>query len=347
MKDSIEYVLEKLKTHDLVMIGERHWTHEEPMFLQEILRHCYDRSPINYLYLEFGRFVDQSKLELFLSSASYDPRPVIEILRDSYELGWGYQEYLDIFRLVYEMNQSSPPSQRVEIILTAGPPDEIDLWASLQEFLHTPIRMQEDKKNRLVGWLDDALRDRDRFMASIIEATLLQYQGLKGIFYGGYAHIRKNMHKKDYGRVHLKLGGLLDQAYPGRVFSITLHQMPRDWADPRSNDIVETLLERSGRPIGFDLSDHQVGDLRTFYSGIIESEKLRQMFDGYIILNRNRDYNRCAFVPGFYDDEFAKIVWERLRKHGYLERLPHEFEEYVHRMPTGEELMALIEKGLT
>jgi len=347
MKDPVDYVLGKLETHDLVMIGERHWTHEEPMFLHEVLRHCYEQRPINYLYLEIGRFVDQCKVESFLSSASYDPSTVIEILRDSYDLGYGYQEYLDVFRFIYEMNQSSPPSRRVEIILTDGPPDEIDLWATIQEFLHTPTRMHEDEKNRLVGWLDDALRDRDRFMASIIEATFLQYQGLKGIFYGGYAHIRKNIHKKDYGRMHFKLGGLLDQAYPGRVFSITLHQMPRDWADPKSNEAVEALLERSGRPIGFDLSGHQIGDLRTFYSGIKESEKLSQMFDGYVILNRNGDYHKCAFVPNFYDDEFAKIVWERLRKHGYLERLPHEFEEYRRRIPTGEELMALIEKGLT
>jgi len=71
------------------------------------------------------------------------------------------------------------------------------------------------------------------------------------------------------------------------------------------------------------------------------------MFDGYIILNKNQDYHRCAFVPGFYDDEFAKIAWERLRKHGYLERLPPEFEEYKSRTPTGKELMALIEKGFT
>jgi len=104
MKGSVEYVLWKLKTHDLMMIGERHWTHEEPMFLQEVLRHCYKESPINYLFLEFGRFVDQVKVETFLSSASYDPRSVIEILRDSYELGWGYQEYLDIF--MWESNLS-------------------------------------------------------------------------------------------------------------------------------------------------------------------------------------------------------------------------------------------------
>ncbi len=67
--------------------------------------------------------------------------------------------------------------------------------------------MQEDKKNRLVGWLNDALIDRDRFMTSIIEVTFLQYQGLKGIFFGGVALVNKSIEHSDGAAFKVKVIG--------------------------------------------------------------------------------------------------------------------------------------------
>lgn len=128
MSGSVDYVVRKLNDHDLVMIGERHWTHEEPVFIQKVLMRCYEEIPINYLFLEFGRFVDQAKAEAFLSSPNFDSTPVVDILRNSYEFGWGYQEYFDIFKLIYEENHSRPPPRRVKIILVDGPPDGVELW---------------------------------------------------------------------------------------------------------------------------------------------------------------------------------------------------------------------------
>ena len=59
-----------------------------------------------------------------------------------------------------------------------------------------------------------------------------------------------------------------------------------------------------------------------------------------------KDYHPCRLIPGFYDDEFAKTVWNKFRKAGVLEKLPPKWEEFKKRDPTGDELRKMIEQGL-
>ena len=116
-QDPIEYVLKKLEICDLVMIGERHWTHEEPVFIQNLIKRCYEKNAIKVVFLEFGRFADQGKIDAFMAADKYDPKPIIDILRDSDDLGWGYQEYFDIFKLIYDENHKRPSSEQIKLVL--------------------------------------------------------------------------------------------------------------------------------------------------------------------------------------------------------------------------------------
>jgi len=66
--------------------------------------------------------------------------------------------------------------------------------------------------------------------------------------------------------------------------------------------------------------------------------------NNFIMLNRGKGYQPCAFVPGFYDDDFANAVWDRFREAGYLDRLPPALSKWKDRAPTGAELTWMVEE---
>jgi len=341
-QDPIEYVLRKLEHYDLVMIGEHHWTHEQPTFVQNLIKRCYETNAINVVFLEFGKFTDQGKIDAFMESANYDPKPVIDVLRNSYDFGWGYQEYFDIFKLIYNENSKRSPSERIKLVLVDPSFDDVDLWSHFYKCLKLSP-MPEKQKASMAGSLYDATTDRDSRMADVIEMYRYKMNLRKGIYYAGSSHIRKDLQKKDYGRRYFSAGGTLARKYPGRVCCLTFHMKPRLWQNLSDFDHVEEFYKTYGKPFAVDTNDPLISHLKLKSDIAKKGVALHEAIDGYIVLNRDKDYQPCAFIPGFYDDEFAKVVWDRLRKDKQrFERLPPE----LRKTPTGEELMKMMEQGL-
>jgi hypothetical protein len=340
-QDPIEYVLRKLEHYDLVMIGEHHWTHEQPTFIQNLIKRCYETNAINVVFLEFGKFTDQGEIDAFMEFGKYDPKPVIDVLRNTYDFGWGYQEYFDIYKLIYEENRKRRASERIRLILVYGPPDDINIEKELYKCIENS-EMQEKQKWSVVGWLRDAITDRDLFMAEVIDVHLFKPK-LKGIYYAGCSHIRKDLRQKDNGRRYFSAGGILARKYPGRACCLTFHMKPRLWQNLSDFNHVEEFYKTYGKPFAVDTNDPLISHLKLKSDIAKKGVTLHEAIDGYIVLNRDKDYKPCAFIPGFYDDEFAKVVWDRLRKDKQrFERLPPE----LRKTPTGEELMKMMEQGL-
>lgn len=344
-QDPIEYVLGKLQDYDLVMIGERHWVRQEPIFIQNLIKRCFEKDAIDVVFLEFGHFKEQGTIDAFMEAKEYDPQPVVEVLRNSTDIGWGYQEYFDIFNLIYDENRKRSPSERVKLVLVNPSFDDVDLWSHFYKCLKLSP-MPEKQKASMAGSLYDATTDRDSCMADVIEMYRYEMNLIKGIYYAGGDHIRKDLQKKDYGRRYFSTGGMLARKYPGRVCCLTFHNAPDSWQDVNDFSYVEDLFRKHGSYFALDTSDPAVKHLRLKGDIFKEGIALNEAFDGYIMLNQDSDYQPCDFIPGFYDDEFAKIVWDKLCKRGILEKLPKELERYKTKTPTGEELMELMKQGL-
>jgi len=343
LQDPIEYVLRKLEDCDLVMIGERHWVREEPIFIQNLIKRCYEKNAINAVFLEFGKFEDQGKIDAFMEYDKYDPKPVIDVLRNSYEFGWGYQEYFDIFKLIYDENSKRPPSERIKLVLVDPSFDAVDLWSHFYQCLKlSPV--PEKQKAAMAGSLYDATIDRDSRMADVIEMYRYDLNLCKGIYYAGGSHIRKDLQKKDYGRRYLSAGGILARKYPGRVCCLTFHNEPEFWQNISDFNSLEELFRSHGRSFATDTDDPRISHLKLKSDIVQQGIALNEAYDGYIMLNLNSDYEICPIIPGFYDDEFAKIVWDRLRNRGLLEKLPPELSQWKEKTPTGEELTRMVEE---
>jgi len=339
-QDPIEYVLRKLEDYDLVMIGERHWVREEPTFIQNLIKRCYEKNAINVVFLEFN-FEDQGKIDAFMDSAEYDPKPVIDVLRNDNGFGWGYQEYFDIFKLIYDENRKRPPSERIKLVLVDPSFDDVDLWSYFNECLKLSPLLNKQKTS-MVGSLSDTIRDRDRRMADVIEMYRYEMNLVKGIYYAGGSHVRKDLKKKGYGRRYFSAGGILARTYPGRVCCLTFHKKPKFWQNTSDFDCLEELFKSHKRPFAVDTSNPKISHLKLKSDVLQEGIALTEAYDGYIMLNLNSNYQICSIIPGFYDDKFAKIVWDRLRKKGLLEKLPPELSKWKEKTPTGEELKWII-----
>ena len=336
--DLAGYVVSKLKHFDLLMIGERHWTKEEPLFLQEVLRRCHEQCPIQYLFLEFGQFEDQAKVERFLRAPRFDPAPIIEILQNGDSLGWGYQEYFDIFKLVHDLNHSRPADRGIEIVLVNGAPDDVSLWPLLQKKYVGQSPRSREFTEPMVGELNDAMTDRDRFMADVIELHLLGAgTPSKGIYFAGSYHVQKCLTQKDYGhhRRYLATGGLLDRSYPGRVFGVALQLPGYFWQDRAPQKALEQLYADTGKPFAFDTANSSLGQLKLANRLVKDGVPLSQAFDGYIILNSETNYHRCTMMPEVYTDEFAKRAWPALQR----EIGPVDAE------PSGKAMMRIVEEA--
>jgi hypothetical protein len=340
--EPIEYVLGKLKDYDLVMIGERHWRRQEPLFIQNLIKRCFETNAINVVFLEFGRFEDQEKIDAFMDSQTYDPKPIIDALRNCTIFGWGYQEYFDIFKLIYDENSKRPAAEKIRLILTDPELKGISFDAQLYNCLkNSPL--PEKKKWQVIAWIRDSIKDRDQSMSAVIEAYIFQ-SGLKGIYYAGSSHIRKDLQKKDNGRQYFSTGGILTRKYPGRVCCLTFHKQPEFWQNVNSFNYLEELFQSFGKSFAVDTKDPPISRLKLKSDVLQDGVSLSEAFDGYVILNLDKDYQPCSHVPDFYDDEFAKIVWDRLRGNGVLERLPQELAKWKDKTPTGSELTWMVEE---
>lgn len=345
-QDPIEYVLEKLEQFDLVMIGEHHYTRELPTFIQDVIKRCYEKDAIDFLFLEFGQFEDQGKIEAFLKSNEYNPQFVIDTLRNCYDFGWGYKEYFDIFKLIYDKNKNRREKEKIQIVLVDGPPSTISMQRALYECFDGSSLSEKDKWHK-ASWLREGIAGRDPFMAEVMAIYLFEGRQQKGIYYAGSAHIRNDLRKKGYGLHLFSAGGILSRKYPGRVCSLTFHKEQQDWQNASDFNFFEQLYERYAKPFVIDTADPRINRFKLKSDVTSQGVPLTEAFDGYIVLNLYEDYHDCSFVPGFYNDNFAKEIWEKVRKD--IERLteiPPELEKFKDRPWSGKELRELMKQGL-
>jgi hypothetical protein len=133
------------------------------------------------------------------------------------------------------------------------------------------------------------------------------------------------------------------------VFSIAIHPSPVVW---RGKDSLQQLKRRWTRPVAFDLDKSEVGGVKLVSGIVAEGVPMREVYDGYIFLTRDQDYQPATLMPEVYTDAFAKGVYEKLQQKRklQLENTPAYFPDelrvmhilLMERPPTGMELMRII-----
>jgi hypothetical protein len=105
-----QYVLDKFLDHDIVFLGEWHYVRQNPILVRKLIPLLHQRG-VNTLCLEFARRIDQPLIDSLLAGTSYDEQLARLITFRQY-VHWGFQEYVDIYRSAWQLNQTLPPQGR-------------------------------------------------------------------------------------------------------------------------------------------------------------------------------------------------------------------------------------------
>lgn len=323
--DATEYVLDKLRNYQVVAIGEDHWIADHTPFFCKILKEAAKNKETrpNVVALEFGSELDQETAQNVALSATFEPDSVIKILQHAPDiLGNPYKEYFDVFKCVWEVNQTLPKEERISIRL-------LDPAGVQDSFNQTPMQ-----------------RGRDRDMSMYNKLRFDFVRGNKIIFYAGQAHTQHQIRGyKQRGREYYynypSAGFLIKASYPKDVFTIDLwaplnmgagyKENPEtgNWYEKNNGMYDQAFQEYGNKPCGFDITegpwseitmmnyfctpgkeDDWYPEIVTDASPYTREVRLSSLVDGIVFVKPSKDFTGGHLID-IYTPEFIEICKQR------------------------------------
>ncbi len=300
-----EYVVEKFRDHDVVILGEYHRIRENVLLVHELIPLLH-RSGIRVLATEFARREDQRLIDSLLAGGDYD-EPLAREITFRQLMSWGFQEYVDIFRAAWELNHSLPDSvPHFRIIGMNDSPD----WSV--------VKTQEDREK------DEIKRQVWRGGGEHLWAksvTDVVSTGEKALVYCGIHHgfSRYNQPIVSEGKFirfdTTRTGNYLRRALGDRVMTVFLHAL---WP-PRSGYGSEHVYAADGQidalfaelgaqyyPVGIDLTGAPFGNLtgaKSVYSQGYADFTIGQFADGWIFQCPLSQYHGVTPIADFITEQ--------------------------------------------
>lgn len=283
-----DYLVTAVQRHDCVLLGETHHVRENCAFVAASLSPLYERAGLRVFATEFLRQRQTAAMQLLVTAAEYDEAKVVGLLRDGPWPTWGFADYADIFRAVWQLNRSLPAgAPPLRVLGLDSDWSQYDFWFG-------------GLSPRQVFQLQ---YDREVAMTEALAKGPLAH-GDKTLVHCGFAH-SVTCHGE-------RLGTVLRRRFGDRVFQVALHQeFPgRNGKAPLSVWLDATL--QRGKPIGFDLQGSPLAGLRdpacVFWT-LLPKATLADFAEGYVYLAPLDRLRRARWIPGFVTDaNFPKTV---------------------------------------
>lgn len=304
-----EYIASKFATHDVVWLGESHRIKHDPLLVQQLVPVVYKQG-VRGLATEFARKEDQPLIDSLLRLDEYDESIAKEVTFRHF-VHWRYQEYVDIYKAVWEFNQTLPD--------TAEPFWVYGLNCSADWSL---VETQEDRSNRevmLEVWGGCGEEDWAEVILEQVE------QGDKLLAYSGIHHaftqylqprVRPEGDTAEFVEfVQDRAARYVYEAIGDRVMTVFLHAPwygpggYEDWPYPPAAGKVDSVMGLLGSehyPVGFDVDIGPFRELRvphTLYAKGYEDFTLGQYCDGYIFQRPFAEYEAVTPIADFINDK--------------------------------------------
>jgi hypothetical protein len=253
--------------------------------------------------MEFGATEVQNQLDELVTAKAYSEEKAREIMF-TYNVTWGFQEYLDIYKAAWKLNRSLPVGAKKFRILNLS---YVFDWEHFNGERTVEGMTIVFKKGTI-----------DKFRAEIIENEIVK-KNEKILALVGTPHAYTR-----YGSPYFKyngdnfcdfdydwLGNRLYNKYPDKVFSIILHQPFNKKENGKyslmspANGVIEQLMAKNGqKQAGFDLLNTPVGKIpdNSTNSMGYENFTLEQLFDGYIFLEPLSTLEGCTVIDDFVNE---------------------------------------------
>ncbi|MFN7116229.1 MAG: ChaN family lipoprotein [Saprospiraceae bacterium] len=298
-----QYIIEKFKKNDVVLLGEQHIVKQNLLFVQGLIPLLY-KNGVYTIGMEFGAYENQSLLDSLVTAKAYNEKLAEKMMFD-YNVTWAYKEYVGMAKAAWEFNRTLPKNARTFRILNLS---YIYHWEKFNG--------KRDVATMQAVFSQGTI---DQFRANVIEKEVLSKKekilalvGTPHAYtkYGSpyFLYNADNFCAYDYNW----LGNRLYAKYPNKIFNIILHQAFTKKIDDRYIPIspldgkIETLMAQNGnKPVGFDLINTPVGKLKdeSIHSLCYNNFTINQLFDGYIFLQPLKALEGCTIIPDFVNEK--------------------------------------------
>jgi hypothetical protein len=275
-------------------------------FFSNLIPYLHQTKKINIIGWEFGAAEYQKDADSVVTASEFDRKKAIAIMRNSMYY-WCYEEYLNIFKTIWELNKTITQTDEKIRFLQLNRPYNPKLLNSTDK----NISLEEDKKGNF-----------DNTLPVIVEKEVIQ-RNKKILIYCGLHHsltkfkTPKFFFLKDKGRA----GQILFKKYPDKVFQICLlFPFPPRWYIYKElthnqnykhvypfgavfNELYDSL-KKSFAVNSNDPEFQNLKDYNSFYafdtwSGI----KLKDFCDGIIMLNSFDKIKPVKFITDWVTTE--------------------------------------------
>lgn len=329
-KSPIEYVLDKFKNHDVVILGEMHEVKENLELIRNLIEPLYHKAGVKCFAMETLKSKNITLVNQLVTSEEYDQQLALRIFRDYGWPTWGFKEYMDVIKAVWELNNKLPPqAQKVKVVPLSSDWDAYDIVSG--------------------AWTEADEKAHDNHMAQILSNEVLE-KGEKALVLIGYNHsfthyrLPRVENGKLVGQRHRRFGYILYKKYGDRIFQVCLHlrhfgpealtKQPQSGSPILVGFMEKVFKSNNNKPVGFDVESSPFARLRdkgSYYFAFQKDVVFSDIAQGYIFLKPLDKLSRVTWVKGFIDESNFERAKTIALKRGWIKpqecKTPQELDE--------------------
>lgn len=311
-----DYILEKFKTYDIVILSERH--HADMTQYEVILDVIRDEDFKGNVFTEVGVFNMYQKINQFLLNDKFTEeekeRELLNVYRDvDYTVVWEKYNFYHLLSEIYKINKTRKPEDKILLF----PTDVAFEWkeyttpekyALFDNLINNPyLGIDRDVimgKNFVIFYEHSKKRNPQRKQALVIQNT-----------YHAYPRIPTYLPLPTKPDVY-SAGEYIYKTYPKHTFCIYINFLKSGTFDSLSNNgIIDASFEYTQTDnVGFDLKNTPIGNTKfdLYYFGEnYETVNFDYIFDGMIFYKPVKDMVLKWNIPNIYPKEWEDQYFKR------------------------------------
>jgi hypothetical protein len=321
----VEYIADLFQEHDVVMLGELHEVRETCQLIGNLIEPLYRQRGVRVFAMEVLKYKNTALANQLVTGDTYDEELALSLLRDCGWPSWGFQEYIDIFAAIWQLNKSLPPgAEKFKVV-------------GLDSNWDGAVLMTGRHLWNLPGTIY-RMANRDKFMAKVLEWEVLE-KGKKALVQIGANHAFTEYHQpivrkgKLVGEMPGRFGCILYKKYGTRVFQVALHRwdFPPELATEGENvplrqpfgGFLEDVFAAYGNtPVGLDIAASpfaHLRDARGYWFAFQKYTVFADIAQGYVFLAPLNQLHRVSWAKGFVNEKNYAVLRAFLRQRGGLE----------------------------
>lgn len=298
-------IIKEFGESDIVFLGESHRKKQHASFVNNLLPTLYQHG-IRIIFSEFANYSDTRLIDSILTAPNYDEQLARKIIHAS-GWDWAYKEYVDLYKAAWNLNNGLNDNQKPLRIIGLQPDINYSAITSEQDWDSPQKRQEYWNETDSTSWL------------AIIEKESLS-KNQKALVYCGRHHAFSKFHhpiviKGEFVRFeNNREGTQLLNRHGKNVSTVLLHSF---WSDTSNvfptaiipfNGVLDSIYynnSNKNKAYGFQTNDSKLGNLidsTSLYSIGRDTVRLKDICDGYIVLNPVCDLSIVSLIPDFIDE---------------------------------------------